>query len=161
RACARAKRLWAAGARRSARVPMKMSATRRFSARQTAKSVLTGSLYYSGVLAGVLLLRRALGSSRVHVFGFHRVVPDFQAATARAIPALCISSATFEAQLDYLERRMDIVDLARALEILSGVRPARRDAAVLTFDDGYRDTYTQAFPRLKRRGLPAVAFVTT
>src|SRR5262249_51612797 len=32
---------------------------------------------------------------------------------------------------------------------------------VLTFDDGYRDTYTQAFPRLKRRGLPAVAFVTT
>ena len=138
-----------------------MNANRRDWARQTAKSMLAGGLYYSGILAGLLVLRRALGHPRVHVFCFHRVVPDFQTAAARAIPALCISTTTFDAQLDYLASRMDIVDLPRALEILAGQRRARRDAAVLTFDDGYRDTYTQAFPRLRRRGLPAVVFVPT
>lgn len=32
---------------------------------------------------------------------------------------------------------------------------------ILTFDDGYRDFYENAFPLLKARGVTAVAFVTT
>src|SRR5207244_10839302 len=46
-----------------------------------------------------------------------------------------------------------------ALEVLAGRRAARRDLAIITFDDGYRDVYEHAFPILREMKLPAVAYV--
>jgi peptidoglycan/xylan/chitin deacetylase (PgdA/CDA1 family) len=130
-------------------------------ARGALKSLLAGGLYYTGALEGFRRARLSLGHPQVHIFGFHRVVPDFEAAAACAIPALCVSVATFRAQLDYLARTMEVLDLASAVAALAGARPLRRDACVLTFDDGYRDTYTRALPILRQLGLPAVLFVAS
>ena len=33
--------------------------------------------------------------------------------------------------------------------------------AAVTFDDGYRDIYENAYPMLKRKGIPAAIFVVT
>ena len=41
------------------------------------------------------------------------------------------------------------------------VRRQQRKPAVLTFDDGYRDFLTCAFPILQRRGVPGTAFLVT
>jgi peptidoglycan/xylan/chitin deacetylase (PgdA/CDA1 family) len=129
--------------------------------RQVVKSALAGGLYYSGLLHGCQLLRRTLGGPRVHALTYHRIVPDYAAVAGRVIPALCTSTTTFEAELTYLAQIMDVLDLASALDVLHGHRPVRRDVCVLTFDDGYRDTYTQALPILARMGLPATVFVPT
>jgi peptidoglycan/xylan/chitin deacetylase (PgdA/CDA1 family) len=127
--------------------------------RLLAKSCLAGGIYYTGLLAASKLARRLLATPRVHVLGYHRVVPDYAAAARSAIPALLIEAGTLEAQLRYVMRHMDVLDLAGALEVLAGRRRLTRDACVITFDDGYQDTFTQALPILRRLGLSAALFV--
>ena len=129
--------------------------------RTAAKSMLAGGLYYTGMLAVWQMGRRLTGSPRVHVLGYHRVVPDFVAATRRCLPQLCVSTETFETQLRYVAQHMDVLDLETAALALRGARRLTRDACLITFDDGYRDVYTQAFPILRRMGLPAAVFVST
>jgi peptidoglycan/xylan/chitin deacetylase (PgdA/CDA1 family) len=128
---------------------------------QIFKSALANGLYIGGALAAMRLARRAAHMPRVHVLGFHRIVPDFQAAADRCLPALCTSTASFETLLDYAVYHMDVLDLESAVAALIRRRPLRRDACVLTFDDGYRDFYTRAFPILRRRGLPASVFIVS
>lgn len=62
----------------------------------------------------------------------------------------------FERQIDFLRRYYNIVPLERLSE--PGC-PER--SAVVTFDDGYRSVYTNAFPVLARQGLPATFYVAT
>ncbi len=44
-------------------------------------------------------------------------------------------------------------------EVLAGRRVVPKNPVVLTFDDGYRDFYTDAYPILKQYGVPATLYV--
>jgi peptidoglycan/xylan/chitin deacetylase (PgdA/CDA1 family) len=72
-------------------------------------------------------------------------------------PAL--STATFEAQMRFLRKSYRVVGLTELVRRLRD-GPAEPVLAI-TFDDGYRDNYLNAFPILKRYGLPATIFLTT
>jgi peptidoglycan/xylan/chitin deacetylase (PgdA/CDA1 family) len=68
--------------------------------------------------------------------------------------------ALFRAQLESLRRHFAVLPLT---ELASRARSGRipKNAVALTFDDGYRDNYTHAFPVLTELGLPATIFLTT
>ncbi|MFL5845088.1 MAG: polysaccharide deacetylase family protein [Solirubrobacteraceae bacterium] len=70
--------------------------------------------------------------------------------------AVTTSPRRFEQQLDWLERRYDVVDLDT---VLAG-GPLPRRPLLLTFDDGYRSVLDVAAATLRRRGLPSVFFVS-
>jgi len=57
-------------------------------------------------------------------------------------------------------KRWDIVSLDEALACLAADDPSRR-FAVLTFDDGYRDTLTRALPVLDRHRAPFTVYIPT
>ena len=95
------------------------------------------------------------------VIGYHRVVDDFRVHARGYMPSMLISVATLEKQLDWIGRRYEFADPDDMDRWLGGVQPAGRPVAVITFDDGYRDVYEQAFPLLRRKGIPAVVFVVT
>ncbi len=132
-------------------------------ARRAAKALLAAVLRYSGaqpILARAS--RRASGGRRVLVVAYHRVVEDFEREAQRCIPGLLLARSTFDRHLDEIHRAgFDIVPLAQALEVIAGRLEPKRDVAVLTFDDGYRDVYDHAFPLLRRRGLPATLYLAT
>jgi peptidoglycan/xylan/chitin deacetylase (PgdA/CDA1 family) len=67
----------------------------------------------------------------------------------------------FERQMKWLrENGFNIVSLNQlATYREAGVIPAR--TIVVTFDDGYADNYENAFPVLRRYGIPATIFVIT
>ena len=70
-----------------------------------------------------------------------------------------IGTALFDQHMKYLARHYNVVSLSEMLECMNGGKP--NDVVAITFDDGYRDNYENAFPILRRYGLPATIFLTT
>lgn len=70
-----------------------------------------------------------------------------------------VKVSDFEWQLDWLVKNREVVTLDEAL--LRWFEPFAEQLAVLTFDDGYRDTITTAFPLLAERGLPFTLYLAT
>lgn len=62
--------------------------------------------------------------------------------------------------LHYLQNQFTLISLSQLLEIYQQRRPIDRNLVVITFDDGYADNYTAAFPLVVRRGVPITVFLT-
>jgi CelD/BcsL family acetyltransferase involved in cellulose biosynthesis/peptidoglycan/xylan/chitin deacetylase (PgdA/CDA1 family) len=65
----------------------------------------------------------------------------------------------FEAQMDFLSKRYRVVSLETLSQELSHSGPVEQSVAI-TFDDGYRDVYTHAFPILQKYEIPATIYLT-
>ena len=77
-------------------------------------------------------------------------------------PTWNVTPAQLEEQLSGLLRRgFTAWPLQRALEHHEKRRPFPRGVFVVTFDDGYQNNFTQAFPILKGLGIPATVFLAT
>lgn len=59
----------------------------------------------------------------------------------------------FRGQLDYLARHYTVVGIPECLAALAGEAALPTNAALLTFDDGFRDHYNAVFPLLHERGI--------
>ena len=71
------------------------------------------------------------------------------------------SPAAFERQMRFLrEHGYESMDPGQAVEALAAGAGTQRKV-VITFDDGFRDFYTQAFPVLRRHALSATVFLPT
>jgi peptidoglycan/xylan/chitin deacetylase (PgdA/CDA1 family) len=129
-------------------------------ARRTVKSVAAAALHYSGARALIATAqRRAVGGRRVLILSYHRPVARLSDDEAQTVPTLNITRSTFKKHLELLGEEHDFASLDHALDVLSGRAVARRDLAVITFDDGYRGVYQHAFPVLEELGAPAVVYV--
>lgn len=75
---------------------------------------------------------------------------------------LTVDLAGFEAQVRYLvERGYTTLHALEFVRCLRGESPAPKRAVLLTFDDGYVDTWAYAFPILKRYKAKATLFLVT
>jgi peptidoglycan/xylan/chitin deacetylase (PgdA/CDA1 family) len=98
---------------------------------------------------------------RVPILMYHHIqdAPPGSDAVRRD---LSVSPLNFEAQLHYLQQEgyqpVSLYDLALHLTV---GQPLPERPIILTFDDGYADAYTQAFPLLQRFGFTGTFFLTT
>jgi peptidoglycan/xylan/chitin deacetylase (PgdA/CDA1 family) len=94
---------------------------------------------------------------RVYILLYHRVSDDDPTCRNMAI-----SARIFRRQMDYLAHsRYRPISLTTLLDYLEGRTELAGDSIAITFDDGYRDNFTTAFPILREFGVPATIFLTT
>ena len=114
------------------------------------------ALYYSGVLSllQVILLRR-----RAVVLMYHRVLTAEQQQHVSSNPGIVITRETFVRQMAYLKRAFKVLSVTEfAHQIREGV-PFADSSCLITFDDGWRDNFENAWPVLQSESLPAVIFL--
>jgi peptidoglycan/xylan/chitin deacetylase (PgdA/CDA1 family) len=93
-----------------------------------------------------------------YIFAYHRVITEQQAKSDGAHNAMWVSPKRLTQQIQWMRSIGKIVDYSSILNTeLANDRPW----FALTFDDGWKDNYEQAFPILKKYQVPAVIFLAT
>ena len=119
-------------------------------------------LYHLRVARARHFIRRQLsGRTEVSVLGFHRVLSSADRARSNCLESMVVSEETFVKILEYLRLHCRVVPL----DALLGEKPLPANEpkpwCLLTFDDGWRDNYTTAYPWLRKFGFPATIFLVT
>lgn len=100
---------------------------------------------------------RAVGAwDGILILNYHRVGDSRHSLFDRNLWSA--TDQDFDQQMGMIAKQFDVIglpDFERAL------RERRGRYVMVTFDDGYCDNYTNAFPILKRHGVPATFFLTT
>ena len=125
------------------------------------KELLARALNATGMLS---LLPHIPGwrSHELRILTYHRVFDVGDEATFPFDPALIsASTAAFQEQMEYVSKNFLPVSFNDVLAAIDGECTLPRRAVVVTFDDGHADTYTHAFPILRKLGMTAAVFVST
>ena len=104
--------------------------------------------------------RHGLGTPRkIKVLLYHRVVPDDRGAAGSEFE---VPVRNFRRQLQVLDRLgFTPITFVDYMLYLRGELDLPKSPIIITFDDGYEETFTCAFPVLQEFGMKAVVFVIT
>lgn len=119
------------------------------------KTCVASNLDRLGLLPALRYLR---STRRGIILTFHRVLKDADKGTSYD-PHLVMSESIFEELLFLLRKEFDVVGLEQLVQQPEGQN--RRQRVAVTFDDGWKDTYSVAFPLLLRYQIPATVFLCT
>ncbi|MDH4036278.1 MAG: polysaccharide deacetylase family protein [Candidatus Krumholzibacteria bacterium] len=114
-------------------------------------------------------ITEATGINRLfaHLNRTQPIVLAFHGVTAEAPGNLCnhegkhLYLPIFERLMEHVARNYAVVPLAQVADWVDGRAKLPENAVALTFDDGYRNVFTNAAPVLKRLGMPSTLFVVT
>ena len=126
------------------------------SPRHAMKVLIAYLLCYTGLLRlwqAVVLRRKAV------VLMYHRVLTSEERKRSGSHPALVVDRDTFEKQMAVLKRRFVVLSAEEFANRLERKIPLPNSSCVITFDDGWRDNYTNALPILSKLGLPSLVFL--
>lgn len=127
--------------------------------RRLIKAGISAGLYGTG--ADKVIGRLAATRNIPLVICYHRVVEDVTSSVRSSDAPMLISRRMLERHLDWVGLRFRFVSLEELGSRLESQGTFDQPVAAVTFDDGYSDVYTNAFPLLKRKGIPAAVFVVT
>ena len=116
------------------------------------------TLYHSGLLAALLRARRK--QSGALILCYHGVQEPVD-RTFDVNASKFVTPQAFERQLRFLKQNFPIVPLQHVVHCLEARAILERMVAVITFDDGYRNTLDHAYPILERYQVPATVLLAT
>ena len=120
--------------------------------RAHGKTLWASLLRASGMLH---LARKWVRRHGAIVLTFHRVLTDSEAQQTASLPGMIVRSSTFAGFLKYASRTCEFVDISRGPEWQSN---GKLKLAV-TFDDGWSDNATEAYPSARQYHAPIAIFI--
>jgi peptidoglycan/xylan/chitin deacetylase (PgdA/CDA1 family) len=125
------------------------------------KRIVYSGLFYSGGLALSMKIASLLRKDRsCIILAYHRFVDDRSVYLSKG-PVMHHQIREFEKEIAYLTKHYVILSIDEAVSKIKSRQGFARPAVVLTFDDGYLDNYTLAYPILKKYNVPATIYLTT
>ncbi|RLF03702.1 MAG: hypothetical protein DRJ64_08015 [Thermoprotei archaeon] len=89
------------------------------------------------------------------IFMYHRFGND-------RYPSTNITIEQFEKHLEYIEKNnFNIWPLSKIIHYIKDGKKLPSKTVALTIDDAYISTYTEAYPRLKKKNFPFTVFIST
>lgn len=89
------------------------------------------------------------------IFYGHRVTDDDEGCLQGLRPSWLAE------QLDYLSRHYHFISLSTLIDYYERRESIPPNSVVMTFDDGFRDNFTNAYPILQQYHVPATVFLAT
>ncbi|PCI14594.1 MAG: hypothetical protein COB71_02635 [Thiotrichales bacterium] len=105
---------------------------------------------------------RLANRGRVIILMYHRILEDDDVLIASIQPGMYVTRSSFERQMAYVNKYYEITSLEDLTKMWACDGFDRSKAyCVVTFDDGWRDNYLNAFDILKKYNIPATIFLAT
>lgn len=122
------------------------------------KEILANLLYHSR------LLRPAarLSARNILILTYHRIRPDGPIDVGSEPfdnKVFGPTQSEFARQVKWLQENFEVLSEEGLLDLLRERKSYPSRFAAITFDDGYRDNYTLAYPVLRAHAAPAIFFV--
>lgn len=121
------------------------------------KKVLKEFLFTLCDFSGVTYYFKRRNRDKITILMYHGVVK-------KPLVPFCwtqINEREMEYQLTYLKKHYSILKLSEVMDRIQNSLPLPHNTAVVTFDDGYKNNFTIAYPLLKRLEIPATIFLAT
>ncbi|MDQ0915647.1 polysaccharide deacetylase family protein [Paenibacillus sp. V4I5] len=118
-------------------------------------SMLILLIAFMNFLPSLVRANDVIYSNEVVVLVYHHIDDQVQGSVT-------ISTKLFEKQLEAMQRKgYHFISMDEFKSFKSEGTAIHDNAILVTFDDGYKSFYTNAFPILKKMRIPAVNFVIT
>ena len=108
-----------------------------------------------GLAAAVIVLLFTINSYATTILIYHKIGDN-------RTPTTNVSIKKFKEQMKYLhDNGYKVLALKKVVSMIKNHKKLPKKSVVLTFDDGYRTVYKNAFPVIKKYGYPATVFLPT
>jgi peptidoglycan/xylan/chitin deacetylase (PgdA/CDA1 family) len=116
--------------------------------------------YYLGYRSHVTKLFAKSATAKNFQLLYHQIV-DHNSTFLDKGPVVHHRLEDFEHEISFLKYNYRIIGMDEFADTINTCMGSSRPSVVITFDDGYLDNYTLAYPILKKYQVPAVVYITT
>jgi len=133
-----------------------------FLMKKRIKHIVYLFLFYSGLLSAFLMVFTKLKKRHAAVILiYHQIVDGDSRSYLHKGAAIHHQLKDFRAEMEFVRKWFRVISLDDVLSALRTETGFKKPSLAITFDDGYRDNYTLAYPVLRKLNVPATIYLTT
>ncbi len=111
-------------------------------------------LRFSGIARLISHYNKRIRIPGCYILVYHRVADERHESVSTSVK-------NFSRQISFLSKYFSIITMERLINSIKNREPLPLNSIVITFDDGYKDVFTNGYPILKMYNIPAMVFITT